>query len=60
MSGITSAIVASTGLLAVFIPVTMMGGTSGVFYFAVRYLGSVAVGLSALTLTQPPALRLKS
>ena len=38
MSGITSAIVTSTLVfMAVFIPVAMMGGTSGVFYTCLLY-----------------------
>ncbi len=58
MSGITSAIVTSTLVfMAVFIPVAMMGGTSGVFYTQFGITMAVAVGLSALNaLTLSPAL----
>ena len=58
MSGITSAIVTSPVLfLAVFIPVAMMGGTSGVFYTQFGITMAVAVGLSAVNaLTLSPAL----
>ena len=58
MSGITSAIVTSTLVfMAVFIPVAMMGGTSGIFYTQFGLTMAVAVGLSALNaLTLSPAL----
>jgi len=58
MSGITSAIVTSTLVfMAVFIPVAMMGGTSGVFYMQFGITMAVAVGLSAVNaLTLSPAL----
>ena len=58
MSGITSAIVTSTLVfMAVFIPVAMMGGTSGVFYTQFGITMAVAVGISAVNaLTLSPAL----
>ena len=58
MSGITSALVTSTLVfMAVFIPVAMMGGTSGVFYTQFGITMAVAVGLSAVNaLTLSPAL----
>ena len=58
MSGITSAIITSTLVfMAVFIPVAMMGGTSGVFYTQFGITMAVAVGISALNaLTLSPAL----
>lgn len=58
MSGITSAIITSTLVfMAVFIPVAMMGGTSGVFYTQFGIAMAVAVGISALNaLTLSPAL----
>ncbi len=58
MSGITLAIVTSTLVfMAVFIPVAMMGGTSGVFYTQFGLTMAVAVGISALNaLTLSPAL----
>ncbi len=58
MSGITSAIVTSTLVfMAVFIPVSMMGGTSGIFYTQFGITMAVAVGLSAVNaLTLSPAL----
>ena len=58
MSGITSAIVTSTLVfMAVFIPVSMMGGTSGTFYTQFGITMAVAVGISALNaLTLSPAL----
>ena len=58
MSGITSAIVTSTLVfMAVFIPVAMMGGTSGVFYTQFGITMAVSVGLSAVNaLTLSPAL----
>lgn len=58
MSGITSAIITSTLVfMAVFIPVAMMGGTSGTFYTQFGITMAVAVGLSAVNaLTLSPAL----
>lgn len=58
MSGITSAIVTSTMVfMAVFIPVSMMGGTSGIFYTQFGITMAVAVGISAVNaLTLSPAL----
>ena len=58
MSGITSAIITSTLVfMAVFIPVSLMGGTSGVFYTQFGLTMAVAVGISALNaLTLSPAL----
>ena len=58
MSGITSAIVTSTLVfMAVFIPVAMMGGTSGVFYTQFGITMAVAVGISAVNaFTLSPAL----
>ena len=58
MSGITSAIITSTLVfMAVFIPVSMMGGTSGTFYTQFGITMAVAVGISALNaLTLSPAL----
>jgi len=58
MSGIASAIVTSTLVfMAVFIPVSMMGGTSGVFYTQFGLTMAVAVGISAVNaLTLSPAL----
>ncbi|MDE5730152.1 MAG: efflux RND transporter permease subunit [Alistipes sp.] len=58
MSGITSAIVTSTLVfMAVFIPTSMMAGTSGTFYTQFGITMAVAVGLSALNaLTLSPAL----
>lgn len=58
MSGITSAIITSTLVfMAVFIPVAMMGGTSGMFYTQFGITMAVAVGISALNaLTLSPAL----
>lgn len=58
MKGITSAIVTSTLVfMAVFIPVSMMGGTSGVFYTQFGITMAVAVGISAVNaLTLSPAL----
>ena len=57
MSGITAAIITSTLVfMAVFIPVSMMGGTSGVFYTQFGITMAVAVGLSAVNaLTLSPA-----
>ena len=58
MGGITSAIITSTLVfMAVFIPVSMMGGTSGTFYTQFGITMAVAVGISALNaLTLSPAL----
>ncbi|MEG1621807.1 MAG: efflux RND transporter permease subunit [Alistipes sp.] len=58
MSGITSAIITSTLVfMAVFIPVSMMGGTSGTFYTQFGITMAVAVGISAINaLTLSPAL----
>lgn len=58
MSGITSAIVSSTLVfMAVFVPVSFMGGTSGVFYTQFGITMAVAVGISAINaLTHSPAL----
>ncbi|MCH5335025.1 MAG: efflux RND transporter permease subunit [Alistipes sp.] len=58
MSGISSAIITSTLVfMAVFIPVAMMGGTSGIFYTQFGLTMAVAVGISALNaLTLSPAL----
>ena len=58
MGGITSAIITSTLVfMAVFIPVSMMGGTSGVFYTQFGITMAVAVGISAVNaLTLSPAL----
>lgn len=58
MKGITPAIVSSTIVfMSVFIPVSMMGGTSGKFYTQFGITMAVAVGLSALNaLTLSPAL----
>ncbi len=58
MGGISSAIVTSTLVfMAVFIPVAMMGGTSGIFYTQFGITMAVAVGISAINaLTLSPAL----
>lgn len=58
MGGITAAILTSTLVfMAVFIPVSMMGGTSGVFYTQFGVTMAVAVGISAINaLTLSPAL----
>lgn len=58
MSGIASAIVTSTLVfMAVFVPVSFMGGTSGVFYTQFGITMAVAVGISAINaLTLSPAL----
>lgn len=58
MSGISSAIVTSTLVfMAVFVPVSFMGGTSGVFYTQFGVTMAVAVGISAINaLTMSPAL----
>lgn len=58
MGNISSAIVTSTLVfMAVFVPVTFMGGTSGVFYTQFGVTMAVAVGISAVNaLTLSPAL----
>lgn len=58
MTGISSAIITSTLVfMAVFIPVSMMGGTSGVFYTQFGITMAVAVGISGINaLTLSPAL----
>lgn len=58
MGGITSAIITSSLVfMAVFIPVSMMGGTSGIFYTQFGITMAVAVGISAINaLTLSPAL----
>lgn len=58
MKGISTAIVATTLVfMAVFIPVSMMGGTSGIFYRQFGLTMAAAVGLSAVNaLTFCPAL----
>ncbi|MGN0205953.1 MAG: efflux RND transporter permease subunit, partial [Muribaculaceae bacterium] len=58
MSGITTAILVSTLVfMAVFIPVTFIGGTSGKFFQQFGITMAVAVGISALNaLTLSPAL----
>ena len=58
MKGISPAILTSTLIfMAVFIPVSMMGGTSGAFYTQFGLTMAVAVGLSAInTFTLAPAL----
>ena len=58
MEGITGAIITSTLVfMAVFIPVSMTGGTSGIFYTRFGITMAVAVGLSAINaLTLAPAL----
>ena len=58
MKGISSAILTSTLIfMAVFIPVSMMGGTSGVFYTQFGITMAVAVGISAINaFTLSPAL----
>lgn len=58
MGGISSAIIVSTLVfMAVFIPTSMMGGTSGTFYTQFGITMAVAVGLSAINaLTLSPAL----
>uniref|UniRef100_UPI0040577848 efflux RND transporter permease subunit n=1 Tax=Alistipes sp. TaxID=1872444 RepID=UPI0040577848 len=58
MSGISSAIITSTLVfMAVFIPVSMMGGTSGIFYTQFGITMAVAVGISGINaLTLSPAL----
>ncbi|MDR2037662.1 MAG: efflux RND transporter permease subunit [Bacteroidales bacterium] len=58
MNGITSPIIVSTMVfMAVFIPVSFMGGTSGIFFRQFGVTMAVAVGISALNaLTLSPAL----
>lgn len=58
MDGITAAIITSTLVfMAVFIPVSMMGGTSGVFFKQFGLTMAVSVGISAINaLTLAPAL----
>ena len=58
MGGITSAVITTTLVfMAVFIPVSFMGGTTGTFYTQFGLTMAVAVGISALNaLTLSPAL----
>lgn len=58
MNGISSAIVTSTLVfMAVFVPVSFMGGTSGIFYTQFGVTMAVAVGISAINaLTLSPAM----
>ena len=58
MKGVSSAILTSTIMfMAVFIPVAMMGGTSGAFYAQFGITMAVAVGISAINaFTLSPAL----
>ncbi len=58
MKGVSSAILTSTVIfMAVFIPVAMMGGTSGAFYAQFGITMAVAVGISAVNaFTLSPAL----
>ena len=58
MNGISSAIVTSTLVfMAVFVPVSFMGGTSGIFYTQFGVTMAVAVGISAINaFTLSPAL----
>lgn len=58
MKGVSSAILTSTLIfMAVFIPVAMMGGTSGAFYTQFGITMAVAVGISAVNaFTLSPAL----
>lgn len=58
MNGISSAIVTSTLVfMAVFVPVSFMGGTSGIFYTQFGVTMAVAVCISAINaLTLSPAL----
>ena len=58
MKGVSSAILTSTiNFMAVFIPVAMMGGTSGAFYAQFGITMAVAVGISAVNaFTLSPAL----
>lgn len=58
MKGVSSAIMTSTIIfMAVFVPVSMMGGTSGAFYAQFGITMAVAVGISAINaFTLSPAL----
>lgn len=58
MDGITSAIITTTLVfMAIFIPVSFIGGTTGVFYTEFGLTMAAAVGISALNaLTLSPAL----
>ncbi|MCD8293352.1 MAG: efflux RND transporter permease subunit, partial [Prevotellaceae bacterium] len=58
MKGISNAVITSSLVfMAVFIPVSFMGGTSGTFYTEFGLTMAVAVGISALNaLTLSPAL----
>ena len=58
MEGITSAVITSSLVfMAVFLPVSMIGGTSGAFYTQFGLTMAVAVGISAINaLTLSPAL----
>lgn len=58
MNGVSSAILTSTIIfMAVFVPVSMMGGTSGAFYTQFGLTMAVAVGISAINaFTLSPAL----
>ena len=58
MHNVTTALVTSTLVfMAVFIPVSLMGGTSGIFYTQFGLTMAVAVGISAINaLTLSPAL----
>ena len=58
VSGVSTAIITATLVfMAVFIPVSFMGGTSGVFYTQFGLTMAAAVGLSAINaLTLSPAL----
>ena len=58
MQGITSAVITSSLVfMAVFIPVSLIGGTSGAFYTQFGVTMAVAVGISAVNaLTLSPAL----
>ncbi len=58
MKGVSSAILTSTIIfMAVFIPVSMMGGTSGAFYTQFGITMAIAVGISAINaFTLSPAL----
>ena len=58
MSGISTALIATTFVfMAVFIPVSFMGGTTGTFYTQFGLTMAVAVGISLInSLTLSPAL----
>lgn len=58
MNDVTSALITSTLVfMAVFIPVSMMGGTSGTFYTQFGITMALSVGISAINaLTLSPAL----